>query len=48
MKRISKFLGFILCFIGIHKWEYVLDNKIFPYTPYKYCKRCGQIKTNFD
>lgn len=41
-------LSDILCFIGLHKWEYVLENKIFPFTPYKYCKHCGKIKTNFD
>lgn len=31
--------------MGIHKWEYITNNKIFPFTPYKYCKRCSEIKT---
>ena len=33
----------ILCWLGIHDWKYVLDNN----TPYKYCKRCGKIKSKF-
>lgn len=36
----------ILCFLGLHDWKYVLKNMIFPFTPYKYCKRCGKIKLN--
>lgn len=43
-----RYIGLILCLFGKHKWEYVLDNNIFPFVPYKYCKRCGKIKTNFD
>lgn len=43
----KRFLGFLLCCIGIHKWEFITDNKIFPFTHYKYCKRCGQININF-
>lgn len=49
IKRTSymiKILGRILCFIGIHRWEYVTDNKVFPFIPYTYCKRCGKIKVN--
>lgn len=34
----------ILCWFGIHNWKYVSDNKIFPFTLYKYCKRCYKIK----
>lgn len=34
----------ILCWLGIHDWLDVLDNKIFPFTPYQYCPRCGKIK----
>lgn len=36
----------ILCWLGIHDWEWKsgLENKIYPFTPYKYCKRCGKIK----
>lgn len=38
----------ILCNVfGIHSWEYVVDNKIFPYTPYAYCKHCGKINCKF-
>lgn len=33
----------ILCWLGLHNWEYTFENKIFPFTPYKYCKRCGKI-----
>lgn len=44
---ISKLLGKILCLCGLHKWMFVEDNNIFPFTPYKYCKRCGKLKTNF-
>lgn len=38
----------ILCWLGIHDWEYVLENNIFPFTPYRYCKRCGKIRMNFN
>ena len=33
----------VLCGLGIHQWEYIGDNKIFPFTPYKCCKNCGKI-----
>ena len=39
------YLGLILCFLGIHKWDYVFDNKVFPFTHYRYCKRCGKVTT---
>lgn len=39
-----KYLNLILCFFGVHKWKYVDDNKIFPFTCYIYCERCGKIK----
>lgn len=48
MDGIMNMLNKILCLIGLHKWEYVFDNNIFPFTPYKYCKHCGKIKTNFN
>ena len=33
----------ILCWlVGIHDWLDVLDNKIFPFTPYRYYPRCGK------
>ena len=35
----------ILCWLGIHDWEYIFENRIFPFTSYKYCKRCGKIKS---
>ena len=44
---ISKLLGKILCLCGLHKWMFVADNNIFPFTPYEYCERCGKLKTNF-
>ena len=44
-----KIIRWILCnCLGIHKWEYIYDNKVFPFAPYKYCKYCGKIKTDFD
>lgn len=33
-----------LCKIGIHKWRYVFENYIFPFTNYKVCQRCGKHK----
>lgn len=43
-----KVIRWILCNVfGIHSWKYVVDNKIFPYTPYGYCKHCGKINCNF-
>ena len=47
MDGIMNMLSKILCFIGLHKWEYKIDNKIFPFIPYAYCKRCGKIKANW-
>lgn len=37
----------ILCLLGIHDWKYEVNNKIFPYTSYKYCSRCYKIQLNF-
>lgn len=37
----------IFCWLGIHDWWDILDNKIFPYTSYKYCSRCYKIQLNF-
>lgn len=48
MDGIMNMLSKILCLIGLHKWDYKIDNKVFPFTPYKYYKYCGEIKTNFD
>lgn len=45
---VKRFFGLVLCFFGIHKWQYVIDNRIFPFTPYKHCKYCGKIKCTFD
>ena len=47
MVGIMNMLSKILCLIGLHKWEYVFDNNIFPFTPYKYCKHCGKVKANW-
>lgn len=38
----------ILCWLGIHDWWDILDNKIFPFAPYQYCPRCGKIRMNFN
>ena len=36
----------ILCWLGLHDWEWRcgFENKIYPFIPYKYCKRCGKMK----
>lgn len=47
MGGIMNMLSNILCLIGLHKWEYKIDNKVFPFIPYKYCKRCGKVKANW-
>lgn len=35
----------ILCILGFHKWGYVYDNKVFPFTHYRHCERCGKVAT---
>ena len=42
--KFCMFMKRILCFLGLHDWEYIFENRIFPFTPYECCKRCGKIK----
>ena len=37
----------ILCWLGVHDWKYVVDNKICPYRLYRYCSKCGKIQSDF-
>ena len=38
----------ILCWLGLHDWEYVIENNIFPFTPYKYCKSAVKLSQIFN